>query len=216
VADLDLEGDLSTWYDETIGIENTSLIEGSYYHYVVKSTTSHVFYLDNYWIDGSIIFKNQEYKTSMMYDIFSDILLIQNTTSFKTRNEPLKLPQNQIESFKMKGDHFKFLVQNEAPAKPGFYEVLFEGKRVELYAKRIKNEKIRDNLTYFFVNDVFYLIFDGVAHKIKGRRSFIKVLPEMKTDIKQYAKRKKLFKLVGIDEDLILMSRYLELKLSTQ
>ena len=101
IGNLDLDKDVSNWYDSTIKIENTVLIRGSFYPFVTQSVRSHEYYLEKNWQRGKLTYKGQTFEVSMLYNTFRDLLLIQNETNLLTKTEPLKLAQYLISEFEI-------------------------------------------------------------------------------------------------------------------
>ena len=49
IGNLDLDGKLNVWYDSIVGLERTSLIDGSFYPFRTKALKTHEYFIKNKW-----------------------------------------------------------------------------------------------------------------------------------------------------------------------
>ena len=101
IGNLDLDGKLNVWYDSIVGLERTSLIDGSFYPFRTKALKTHEYFIQNKWDLGTLTYKGQVFEVNMLYNVFQDLLIIQNTTNTETMVEPLKLSQNLVSRFEI-------------------------------------------------------------------------------------------------------------------
>ena len=99
IGNLDLDEKLNVWYDSIVGLEHTSLIDGSFYPFRTKALKTHEYFVQDKWDLGTLIYKGQVFEINMLYNVFQDLLIIQNTTNVQTMVEPLKLSQNLVSRF---------------------------------------------------------------------------------------------------------------------
>ena len=146
IGDLDLDGDISEWYDETNNIKNSELLEGPSFTIQHISPITHQFFIDKYWEEGTITIAGQTFNNvAMLYDIDKDLLLLKNISSNTKSNIAIRPNQDKIQSFIFHGAYFKnYQAENKGLARTGFYEVLAEGKTSGLIVKRIKPKKVND------------------------------------------------------------------------
>ena len=193
IGNLDLDKDVSNWYDSTIKIENTVLIRGSFYPFVTQSVRSHEYYLEKNWQRGKLTYKGQTFEVSMLYNTFRDLLLIQNETNLLTKTEPLKLAQYLISEFEIGNNVFKRFEGNQAPDMPGFYQVLFEAPEIKILVKKTKKEHFENGpegypAVAYYSLDHYFLILQNQRIKIKNKSAFFQAYPIHKQEIKNFIK----------------------------
>ena len=102
----------------------------------------------------------------------------------------------------------------------GFYELLQDGKRLRLLARKtysvaqINVEKIaktRKHQTEYFIYGVkYYLEYNGIYYPVSNNRSFAKIFPEQHKLIKRYARKHKLNFRHDADASLIALTNFCE------
>ena len=119
-GNLDIgSAEIKNWYDSLSGIENTSLILGTYEDVKIGSLTTHPFYNTYSWKRGALEYRNQVFdNVFMMYNIELDNLVIRHP-NFSYANQPIKPIQKQITWFQFEGSFFR-LYDFQQPFEEGF------------------------------------------------------------------------------------------------
>lgn len=212
VSQLDLGGDVTAWFDQTISKENMPIVSGSYEEVISNSTIGHKFFESDKWSKMTVRYYGQEYEQLHgLYDITGDILLLQHPTYLNYYSQPIKVQQDKIESFQVNGHTFRYYYKQQAPnSGKGFYDQLLMGDHVELIARRKKEATVGTNETQvdYKVIDAYYLKYQGSYHKITSRRSVIKTLIAYKKPLRRYIRQHLLIIKAGNDEDMIELLEY--------
>ena len=188
---LDLDGDISTWYDQTVGIEHTKILEGSSYHLRGPHLEENEYYESGEWALGIVGFGGQEYRNlDLLYNSYKDELIIRNPVIHFSIAQPLLLNQQRIDYFQV---YDRLFVQiREAPYPPrgaGFYERLYDGRSLSFFAKRIKNDYIESGKFLYKEEDRFYLLYDGQYTRYKSKRTIYRMFPEQKAQLRSLGKK---------------------------
>ena len=161
----------STPKSSTIQIDN--LIQGRVYSPVYSQIKGSQ-YLNKVWQRGHVNLLGLTYKNlPLWYDIFLDeiILLYETTNSL----DLIRLNKQNIDFFTLENRQFinlDYSPYKDLDLKSGYYEVIFEGK-VSFLIKRNLSIQYRDALPTFVREDAKYLIKNGIAHRIRGKKSFL-------------------------------------------
>ncbi len=180
---LDLDKDVSTWFDKQIGLEKTQIVLGEYQPFQFYPY-SHPFYQEKYWMDGSIKYRGEVFNgLKIRYNAFEDYVLLLHPTDHSLAGEPIRLNNADISWFTLDQDlfyHFKDL-----DSKSGIYHLLYDGSQLKFAAKRVKVETVAETQSYRS-DDSYYLIEGSSMVSIKNTSSFVRKFPEYKKEIKQY------------------------------
>lgn len=201
---LDMDGDIETWYDGQIGLENTTLILGTYQDVQFGTLKNHPFYSGYSWQTGDVTYRGQKFTgVYMMYDTFQDLLLIKHP-NLAYASQPICLFQDQVSEFDLKGHHFENLGNQADPFPQGFYDILYDGKVIDLLVKRIKKSETKSNHTStqsFVENDIYLVRYEGIFYKYKGRGILKKLFPEFKKEISSHIRENSLFLRPGLNDN---------------
>lgn len=212
--DLNLEEDVTPWFLEAIGREQTKLVSGSYHQIQRGSSTTHQFFKENGWTSTSIVYYGKEFQLSgAMYDLEFDHILLRHPTQIRLTSQPIKLHQDKVSSFIIYGHTFRFYNSNDDPPRgEGFYDELYMGDTVSLIVKRRKEKKVKFNeLTPIYEsNDSYFLKYQGEYIKVVNKRSILQVFKPYKKDLKKFIRRNALKVKVGNDHDLVMLLDYFE------
>ena len=186
---LDLDQEVSLWFDDQLGREKSQIVLGNY-QAIQLSPGSHPFYKDKFWIEGTVKYRGEVFrKIKMRYNAFGDYLIISHPTNLTIADQPIKLNQNDISWFYLSDSKFKNY--KSLTSNNGMYNVLYEGSEIEFVAKRIKLEytERRSDPIGYKAADNYYLIIDNKLVSIKSKGNFGRIFPDLKKDIKKYAAR---------------------------
>ena len=212
--DLNLEEDVTPWFLEAIGREQTKLVSGSYHQIQRGSSITHQFFKENGWTSTSIIYYGKEFHLSgAMYDLEFDHILLRHPTQIRLSSQPIKLHQDKVSFFKIHGHTFRFYNSKDDPPRgEGFYDELYLGDTVSLIVKRSKEKKVKfSELTPIYEsNDSYFLKYHGEYIKVNNKRSIFRILKPYKKDLKKFIRRNGLKIKVGSDHDLVMLLDYFE------
>ncbi|MFY0602093.1 MAG: hypothetical protein JXR03_20630 [Cyclobacteriaceae bacterium] len=193
-ADLDVEGDVQTWYDNQVGKKNTVLQTGGLHKTERKASVSHPYFKVISWVDGNLKYRNQEFsQVPLIYDINKDILITKNTLDIRFTSEPLELIKNHVSSFTLSGAVFEFFDEDIGGLGEGFFEVMYRGENLELLAKRIKIVTINGSGSSVYEEAPRYFIrINGEIRKVQRRSNIIREFPEHKKEIRTFARKNRI------------------------
>ncbi|MEQ8548847.1 MAG: hypothetical protein RIC03_13110 [Cyclobacteriaceae bacterium] len=186
VDKFSLDGNLYSWYDQEIGKNNSGILVGQYQEIQRLTRKTHQFFGSKEWANVTLKFRGQQYDSIFaLYDISKDVFVIKHPVDFRLHNQPILLPQDQIEWFLMNNHAFRYYPEGIKLIPPGFFDELFISNEIALVAKRKKNVETNQTLEYE-PSDQYFLNFDGEYHKVWGRWSVLNVLKPYKSKLKSY------------------------------
>ncbi len=201
-------------YDNYFG-KNLSLYTGKQYNDKYGQIGDHQFFMDDYWEQGSIVYGGQFYDSIYLkFDIFNDVVLVEYFSD-KGLTMTLMLHSPMISSFTLQGHGFvRIETDSAAPIKTGFYDQLFVGSNLSLYARRQKeivrtsgSNTLKDD---FVQKDKYFLLKDGIYYPVNKRGSVVHVLEDHKKEVKHFMKSNRLYYRTEKDRDLTVVARYYE------
>ncbi|MEQ8880377.1 MAG: hypothetical protein RLQ12_12125 [Cyclobacteriaceae bacterium] len=211
VSSLDLDGNVTQWFDNTIGLVNLPINSGAHYAVYFSSTISHQFFANKRWLEMEISYSNQVYRDFLgLYDVASDNLLLRHPIQ-SFHSQPVNISQEKVDWFTMNNHFFKNYDKSESPEGiQGFYDELYMGENVQLIVKRKKIAfPSQGELTMDFRNfDMYFLKQDGVFKQISSRRSIITELWDYKKPLRRYIRKNMLRPKKGYDKDLVSLLEY--------
>lgn len=212
VASLDLDGDIESWYQNTIGRQNTPVANGSFYKVPAQTRRNHQFFRSILWEDGQVLIEGQLFDSvRLLYNTFFDELIIENSGNLRASYLALKPNQEAVESFTIQEAYFIRLDRGGYPDYgKGFYQLLYEGEAITVVVKRTKKSTLEDQEVQYFNDDIPYICVEGDYYKYQGKKTFFQLFPEHKKDIKAYIKS--YLKVVKRSDEgaLILLSKHCE------
>ncbi|MFY0687371.1 MAG: hypothetical protein JXQ90_09410 [Cyclobacteriaceae bacterium] len=204
----------SSYYDSILEIYEGTLARSS-----SVSAIAHQFYGNMEWASGQIEYNGRVYDdVQMLYDVYTDVLLVKNVAA-KDQFEPaIRINQNRIDAFRLNEAQFTQL-RDDAPQgiSNGIYEVVFQGDKIELLAKRVKLKKMSSGMSGvgdvdYYHQDRYYMFYDSVYVELKSNKSLYEVFPEMSNELKSLVKEMSINVKKQVDTDLVnLMGKCEEL-----
>ena len=186
---LDLDENVTAWYDQEIGKNNAGIISGQYIGIKRVAKESHQFFETSEWAPSSLEFRGQVYDSIyMLYDVQTDVLSIRHPTNLLMHNQPIKLPYDQISWFRLHNHLFKNLAANSENNFSGFYDQLFEDENLSMLVKRKKILLLRQTVE-FEENDFYYLEYQGQARRYWGKTTLFRLFKPYKSDLKKYIRK---------------------------
>ena len=131
----------------------------------------------------------------LKYDILNDELIAKLKSTFNS-NSNIQLNKAFIESFTIHNKKFKLINSvTQTSVLKGFYEVSYSSNTLSLYTKhnKLKANYIIDNLIYnkFSKRDESILFYNNSFYKIKNKKEFRKIFPNLKREINAVYKNNK-------------------------
>ncbi|MGN7786594.1 hypothetical protein ACTJIJ_18820 [Niabella sp. 22666] len=142
------------------------------------------------FIKGDISYKNILYKGVLMnYDVYKDKLLIQHPVNYKI----FEVQQKDIAWFDLTPHRFSAIQFTEKGLRPGFYEVVYNGRKSAVYGKHSKelSQDLSENATrHSFVSRCIYYVYrDGQSFRITTMKNLLQAYKN--EEVKSYIKNKK-------------------------
>lgn len=140
------------------------------------------------WHKGSIVYRDKIYiDVHLKYNAVADEVVIRHPNGFTG----IILFNPRISSFTLSGRRFVSLPESPGIAA-GLYEEITTGS-LSLYIKRSKiiEEKYFSSGAEikFTDKDAYFVLSDGVFHRIKREKDLMELVKEMKNEIKSYLKK---------------------------
>lgn len=173
-------------YQESVDMQSLLFRGRVERRYAYKYQGTYFAYQDKY-VKGEVYFNKRHY---------SDVLINLNSHRDRvsvTKSEgqlPVILDRRYVEWFKM-GSRLFVNIENGKyqELNGGYYEVLFDDGEKRLLKKIYKEYKElleRDVVEREFLSKIdYYLVTGGKAEKVHGKKSFAKLFPQSKKDIKR-------------------------------
>jgi hypothetical protein len=194
------------WFDQIVGIENTSLFNGLRYQEEFRTlNNNHKFFSTSEFIKGTIVYDGQHYyDVDMKYDLYEDQVIV--NLEGQSGNSIIQLNDDRIEKFTLNGITFLQVATNSEDTD-GFYAILTENNDIVSYKRYRKSQKKyiqNKNIYYEFsaYNEYMVSAPSGIF-PIKSKSDFIKVFPEYKNEINNFYRKNK--KLIDSNYDLFLV-----------
>ncbi len=210
--DLDLDREVSSWYDDNSGAELLEIYEGKIFQLNINITTRKTFsaFKSAQWIDGTIMFRGKTFNDiPLKYDLYSDQLTVLNIAGSPL--QPIIPNQGDIAYFDLEGDLFQNLKGEYAPeGNEGFYHVLYAGPEVALLAKYTKRQVVEGRQLEFVQSDKVYVKNGKQFTRVKNKGSFIAAFETYKAQIKSFCSANAL-KIKPVNQiDMIRLIEYCE------
>lgn len=212
LEDLDLDQDVSSWYDDNSGAELLEIYEGKIFQLNINITTRKTFsaFKSAQWIDGTVMFRGKIYEEiPLKYDLFSDQLTVLNVAGSPL--QPIIPNQQDVRYFDLEGDLFQNLPAEGAPeGNAGFYHVLYSSPGIVLLAKYSKRQVVEGKQLEFVRSDKVFLKHGDQFIRVKNKGSFILAFEDYKAEIKSFCSANAL-KIKPVNQiDLITLVKYCE------
>lgn len=191
---LNLDENVIAWYDQTIGIENTSLQIGILNNSERVASRSHPYFQKTIWIEGSLIYRGQMFENiSLLYDIHKDQLMVKNSGDMRYATQPVQLIKNQVTSFTAYGSYFEMIPDKIELFENDFFEILHRSDSMALLAKRLKTVEIEtDGVAAYIASDKYYVQYQNEYKRIYRKYSVIQMFPEHKKEIRTFIRKNNL------------------------
>ncbi|MCK5677423.1 MAG: hypothetical protein KAH72_02980 [Flavobacteriaceae bacterium] len=203
--------DYYKWFDNYIGIENTSIFNGLRYKEEFRTLEgNHKFYLTPNFIKADIVYDDQSYfDIKMKYDLYEDHIIVNLATN--SGSSILQLLSDKIESFTIKGHNFIKLLDNHTTNSndiiTGIFEIVYKNSNLILYKKNKKIAKKHLTKKYIYYSfskkNQYYFYFNNDFYIINSKSSVVKIFPNYKKEINTFYNKNK--NLLNSDFDAFIM-----------
>jgi hypothetical protein len=181
--------------NKSLRIQRAINIGSEYGESVYNIRKGHQFFFSDEELVGDIIYNDVFYTDlSLQYDLVQDEVVTRHANGKK-----IVLLKEKIAEFTLEGHSFKYLSSfNQGDKmKPGFYDVLVDGKTIQLLAKRAKRLKGQGSNFYYkkenaHVEDYiqYYLVKDNRFYSVRNYQGIMKLLSENGSDFRLTTKDK--------------------------
>ncbi len=191
VTELNLDHSVAEWFDGQIGRGNAPFLQGEYYPIKNQTYTQHQFFTSLSWQKGTVVSEGHLYKgVQLLYNTVQDELITLNLATGSSGTHSIKLEKWKINGFLVHNKTFEHLRGPVVPSNgPGYYELLYNGSNLRMYTKHIKTSKLSAGSEVFDISTKHYLFVENQFHLYKGKKTLIALFPNLKNEIKLYAKK---------------------------
>lgn len=181
-------------FDEIVGLENTSLSNGTRYVEKYRSRDGdYKFYFSSDYLNGNIQYDDQTfYGIEMKYDLYEDQIIV--NIPFHSGTSEFQLIDKKVNGFFVNDTEF-ISIDNITNNEFGFYEVVFQSPHISLFKKykKIRNEYVYEKSIFnkFKSTDYYLLYSSGNYNKIKSHKDIARLYPEHKSILNSYFKKQK-------------------------
>lgn len=190
IGQLDLNSDIMSWYDQALSVDQSPVLEGTYFKLEGINSKENQYFQNAQWRRGSVTFACQTYsEVELLYNSHKDLLLIKNQALHFSVTQPTLLNQSKVSRFNILDRTFTKLPQSMTKSfEDGYYEILYEGYKIKFYSKRIKNEYVRSGKLVYLPEDRYYAYYNGEWVKYTNKNLLLNWFTEYKTEIKNRSK----------------------------
>ncbi len=215
VQNLEEQSDYLSWFDEQVGIENTTLYEGIVFREKYRTINDRVkFFRSAQWLNGSVVYSGQLFTDLLLkYDVFEDQLLIKQLD--RLGGGAMLLFKDKVSSFVIEGTQFVNIIDpNIDRSLNGYFELLWSND-IRLYAKHRKDDLVRKDRSapyYEFIDrKKEYLLEIGNDHfSINKKRDIQLLFPVLKKEVDSFYQKNKRLQSRDIDAFMISLVRTFE------
>jgi hypothetical protein len=184
-------------YYQSIG-ENAHLYNGSeYLQYVVydPEEIKNPYFMSIFLEKGTLLYDGTFYtNVQLCYDVLRDQLI----STRWGQNYRIRLVDDKVVEFTLAGHHFVRLSEDSTHKLPygtGYYETLYMGKKLQVFAKRQKKQEDKINsmvaLTIYTPMDHFIIRKDGAFYPAQTKKLVLEALRDHKKELKKWLRKNK-------------------------
>ncbi|MEQ8581693.1 MAG: hypothetical protein RIC30_17895 [Marinoscillum sp.] len=203
IEGLDLQKNIYAWHDQALGKDKTGILLGEYQEIQRQSRETSQFFDDSQWIPNRLKYRGEIYDgIYLSYDIETDLLLIRHPTNFNYHSQAIKLIQRDVEWFEYSGHTFRYIHEPVLHFGEGFFDEMYLGESLQMFAKRIKITETDRVITYVTA-DKFIIRYQDEYHRLRSKYSVIKLLKPYKKEIRQFIKANQIKAKPEYESDMI-------------
>jgi hypothetical protein len=177
-------------------IEKQILFNGKIWVNLYHMTEGYQFFSSRDFVPGSVSMGGKTFTNPALrfkLDLVNDELLLSADMS-----TVLQLNKEMVDFFTLEseGRTFRFVKLEAGSVSPlnGYYQVLHSGS-IKLYVSYRKELRLRSSVgerDTFIQSRTVHLVRDGIAHRITGRASLMKLLSDRKIQIRKFVRSEKI------------------------
>ncbi len=200
------------WFDQQLGIENTSLMNGVIYREFYRTINDNVkFFSTDQWFTGSVHYSGQWfYDVPLKYDVFGDQLIIRQPD--RLGGGALILYKEHVRQFLLYDAVFvRINPESNELVKPGYYELLAARDELRMLVKYRKKEflrKDRKRAYHEFIDAKKTYVLNHASHyyPIKVKKDLVKIFPDYKEALNSFYQDNKRLQNRNPDRFMILLT----------
>ncbi len=177
-------------------IEKQLLFNGKIWTNIYHMTEGHQFFSSRDFLPGSVSMNSKVFSgpsLRLKLDLVNDELLLS-----ADKSTVLQLNKEMVDFFNLEAEgrtfHFVRLGGDSINSLSGYFNLLYSGS-AGLYVSYKKELRLRSSVgerdTFIQMQSVF-LVRDGIAHRITGRASLMKLLADRKIQVRRFIRSEKL------------------------
>ncbi len=180
-------------YQRAIASQSTIVNGRQFKPYAYTFIKGHPYFETNKFSTGTIHYEGNYYDSvQLMYDENSGLLILDAGIRLELINE-------RIPEFSISGHRFKRIETDslDNALKTGFYEVLYEGKNIELFKKEFKEFKEALSVTEGYQVEIlekrsYYVRKEGKYFRVKNKNAALDLFRQKRGELEKFIKSKKL------------------------
>ncbi|EOR96548.1 hypothetical protein ADIARSV_0277 [Arcticibacter svalbardensis MN12-7] len=142
-------------------------------------------------VNGNVLYDHVWYKLPLLYDLVMDQVIILHYDGLYK----MSLVTERVDQFNMNGHVFKKIGLTNLDSKmvPGFYEQIYAGDSISLYAKRSKIISELLNMQSlereFQSKNLYYFLISGSYHSVNSKKEMYALLGSKKKAVVVYLRK---------------------------
>ncbi|WP_157417859.1 hypothetical protein [Aequorivita capsosiphonis] len=206
--------DVYNWFDNQVGIENTSIFTGIEYIEIEKGSDGFTKFLyPNSFSTGFVSYDGQTYyDIALRFNVYDDKVIV--NIGKNSSEKVFEIFAAKVDSFSIDNRKFiqnKTLVSKTDKPVPGFSELIQDSRNIRLFKKlqKGKSTKIKDRTVLFHYkwgSPKYYLLFNDKMHEVNRKKDFIEIFPQFKGELKEQKIDRKMIK-NNPDSEVILLTK---------
>jgi hypothetical protein len=193
---------IEKWFDKTVGIENSGVINGPEYRMEMRGASSNPFF-DKGEAQGMIRYNNEVFFVPLLYDIYKDVIIVKHLSNLSGAAWFVQPDKKLVEEFIIADRLFRNFDR-------GYHQVLFENNDFALVSRRAKITQVRKGIFNYIEADRFFIVSSNRWTTVWGKKSFIKMLAgkEDKKKLKLFINQQQIKVRKFRDEDLVKVATF--------
>jgi len=204
IRNLNLEDDIASWFNSQFDSANIKPLIGPFPNVSPPRRTTNVYFIEDSrnWNKSTLMYDNQVYNDILMkYDIEKQLVYALNPLSL----QPVTLNQKKVNWIKTSIGTFKPRVDSQ-----GYFLIIFEGDKFSLIKESSKDLIVNSGEFKYKRYDSISLVSDDEQVPVRNARSFVKLFPSHKREIKKFMRLRQLreIKKANKEKYLIQIAEY--------
>jgi len=187
------EIDLYNWYDKTVGKVNLDINNGVVHTNPYQTSDgNNIYFVDDKFEAGTLSYDKQTYyETSLKYDIYRDILILNPYGVSELIG--INLSKDKVDSFSIYNRNFIKLRKEQyhlPDFETGYYEIFEDTSDFVFYIKHSKEmqKEVREDGVYYQFKPVanYFLAYKKTLYTVDRKSDIIKIFPNQKKQINEF------------------------------